>query len=46
MENVNYIRKVNFKINFHQKIASVNYIIESNSIFIITSFGEIYEIKL
>ena len=46
MDNVNYIRNINFKINFHQRIASVNYILESNSIFIITSFGEIYEIKL
>ena len=46
MDNVNYIRNINFKINFHQKIASVNYILECNSIFIITSFGEIYEIKL
>ena len=46
MDNVNYIRKINFKFNFYQNIASVNYIIESNSILIITSFGEIYEIKL
>ena len=46
MDNVNYIKNINFKINFHQKIASVNYILECNSIFIITSFGEIYEIKL
>ena len=46
MDNVNYIKNINFKFDFRQQIESVNYILESNSIFIITSFGEIYEIKL
>ena len=46
MDNVNYIRSIHFKIDYIQKITSVNYIQESNSIFIITCFGEIYEIKI
>ena len=46
MDNVNYIRRINFKIDYIQNITSVNYIQESNSIFIITCFGEIYEIKI
>ena len=46
MDNVNYIMSINFKIDYIQKIISVNYIQETNSVFIITCFGEIYEIKL
>lgn len=46
LDNINYIRSIKFKFDFLQKISSVNYIKETNSIFIITSFGEIYEIKL
>ena len=46
MDNVNYVRRINFKIDYIQNITSVNYIQESNSIFIITCFGEIYEIKI
>ena len=46
MDNINYIRSIKFKIDFHQKISSINYIKETHSFFIITSFGEIYEIKL
>ena len=46
MDNINYVRNIKFKIDFHQNIKSINYIHETNSIFIITCFGEIYEIKL
>ena len=46
LDDVNYIRSIKFKIDFHQEISSVNFIKDSNSIFITTSFGEIYEIKL
>ena len=46
MDNINYIRRINFKIDLYQNIKSVNYIYETNSVFIITCFGEIYEIKL
>ena len=46
MDDVNYIRKVKFKIDFKQNITSVNFIQEMNSVIIITCFGEIYEIKL
>lgn len=46
MTDVNYIRSFNFKIDFNQNIISINYIQEINSVFVITCFGEIYEIKL
>ena len=46
MDDVNYIRSINFKIDFNQSINSINFIQETNSVFIITCFGEIYEIKL
>ena len=46
MDDANYIRSIKFKIDFHQSVSSINYIKDTNSIFIITSFGEIYEIKL
>ena len=46
MDDINFIRKINFKINFNQNIMSINYIQESNSVFIISSFGDIYEILL
>ena len=46
MDDVNYIRKVKFKIDFKQNITSVNFIQDMNSVIIITCFGEIYEIKL
>ena len=46
MDDVNYIRKINFKINFNQSIVSINYVQECNSVFIITCFGDIYEIIL
>jgi len=46
MDNINFIRNVKFKINFNQNIAGINYSQESNSVFIITCFGDIYEIIL
>ena len=46
MDNINYIRNIKFKINFNQNIMNINYMQECNSVFIITCFGEIYEIKL
>ena len=46
MDDINFIRKINFKINFNQNIMSINYIQESNSVFIISCFGDIYEILL
>ena len=46
MDDINYIRNLKFKINFNQNIISINYVQESNSVFIITCFGDIYEILL
>ena len=46
MDNIYYIRNIKFKINFNQNIISINYVQESNSIFIITNFGDIFEILL
>ena len=46
MDDINFIRNVKFKINFNQNIIGINYIQESNSVFIITCFGDIYEIIL
>ena len=46
MDNINYIRNIKFKINFNQNIISINYVQECNSVFIITNFGDIFEIIL
>ena len=46
MDNVNYIRQINFKFDFNQSVESINYIREMNSVLIISCYGEIYEIKL
>ena len=46
MYDINNIRNIKFKININQNIANINYIQESNSVFIITCFGEIYELIL
>ena len=46
MDDINNIRNIKFKININQNIANINYIQESNSVFIITCFGEIYELIL
>ena len=46
MDNINFIRNVKFKINSNQNIIGINYVPECNSVFIITSFGDIYEIIL
>ena len=46
MDDINYIRNIKFKINFNQNIICINYVQESNSVFIITNFGDIFEIIL
>jgi len=46
MDNINYIRQINFKFDFNQSVESINYIREMNSVLIISCYGEIYEIKL
>ena len=46
MDNINFIRNVKFKINSNQNIIGINYVPECNSVFIITCFGDIYEIIL
>ena len=46
LDDIHHIRNIKFKINFNQNIISINYIQESNSVFIITNFGEIFEIIL
>ena len=46
LDDIHHIRNIKFKINFNQSIISINYIQESNSVFIITNFGEIFEIIL
>ena len=46
LDDIHHIRNIKFKINFNQNIISINYVQESNSVFIITNFGEIFEIIL
>ena len=46
MDDINNIRILPFRLEMEKQIGSIIYVKEMNSLFFITVFGEMYEIKL